>query len=272
MDKLTIHANQLTSVSRPFADEGTITAAPPTSAELRARQRDSDVVVLSKVADVGARTANTELAPGDLPAGIFRGWLHLVFPDSTELDTKEFELVVLEHAPGEGIRTGRVYQLARMKIPVAWDALKRYPDFGDIGLMSLVNLVEVRALGLSLTISEEQSLDIRVANYLAHMAAIEAIPSAIDFWTNQIVSQTAVGSSEVHTFPDRIRANEEQLKRMLGQVAALRAEAEEVLDIGLGRGGAPMELIDGAEPITPSVEGLRPLYGDDQPSWVGATE
>jgi hypothetical protein len=268
MNRFTLHANQLTSLEIPFVEEGANPTGTPTGVSLRARQRDQDVVVLDKpAAAIGARTATVEIAPADILPGVYRGWLHLEFPSSIVVDTSEFDLTVLEHAPGEGIRTGRVYRLARLKIPVAWDALKRYPDYGDVGLTTLIQLNEVRVLGLPLTIAEENGLDARVANYIAHLAAVEAIPAAIDYWTNQIVSQTARGADEVHTFPDRIRANEEQLKRLNALTDKLRLEAEEGIGKPLGRDLSPT-LLDGGEPITPSLDELRNTYSN--PDWAEA--
>jgi hypothetical protein len=259
MDAIQIHTNQSASISLPTTEPGVIQATEPTQAFLRARPRDDALVVLDVEANVGARTAQVTLLPDALSPGIYRIWMHLIFPDASTRDTAERELVMLEHAPGTGVRTGRAYRLARQKVPVAWDALSNYRDFGDVGLMDIIHLVELRVFGRVLTITEEASLDQRVTNYLAHLAAIESVEPAISFWQSQIISQTAVGSSEVTTFPDRIRAAEAQLQRMRDQAPALRAEVELLLGVLAGPSSEPT--LENGGTLTPNLDAYHGLYG-----------
>jgi hypothetical protein len=125
--------------------------------------------------------------------------------------------------------------------------------------------------GRVLSITEEESLDLRIVNYIAHVAALEAILAALDYWTNQVVSQTARGSDEIQTFPDRIRANEILLASLRGRTDALRAEAEEVLGVPAGSTTAPT-LLNGGTPITPGFEGLERLYLGGKSALVYACE
>lgn len=186
-----------------------------------------------------------------LTPGNFKAWFHLV---ESDVDTEEFDILVLEHAPGTGTRIGAVARSARAISPVAWDALKGYRDYGDSELQHQIELAKLRVLKVAITVTAENALDLRVVDYIAKKALVDSIlPAVRDFWTNQLISQTALGNSqEVKTYPDRINAIGEQIKQLKQALLDQVAEVEDIIG-SIGTASQPMELIGGGLLLTPSL-------------------
>ena len=160
--------------------------------------------------------------------GIYRAWVHYV---NALQDSDEFEIIVLAHAPGEGTRVGAVYRAARALEPVAWDALKGYPDYGDPELQRVCELAKLRTLDATFTAAQEEQLDPRVVDYVAkRVLADNVLSAAISFWTNQVVSQSARGNSdEVKSYPDRIKAAQDAIKRYREDLLRQQPEVDVIL-------------------------------------------
>jgi hypothetical protein len=242
---------------------------------LLVRPRDTGEIVLNVVmtADVDANAVYYDPQDGDFNAeGYYRAWIHVDLGGGTTQDTDEWDLVVFSHSPGVGVRIGAVARMARRRVPIAWDALRNYVEYGDPGLQEIVELVKLRSLpdGMIVTAADEESLDVRVTNYVALLAAIEVLKVAMEYWTGQYVTQTAVGSAEVRSYPDRIAAAEKLLPILMHDADVARAEAEIVLGQigGLVTSGATM--VDGGPLVTAGVNGLSAHllgYGGAHPWW-----
>jgi hypothetical protein len=80
------------------------------------------------------------------------------------------------------------------------------------------------------------------------------LSAAISFWSNQFVAQTARGNSEeVATYPDRIRAVEEAIKRLRDDLARQEGEVDAVLGGSGSVYDAPM-VNDSGPLLTPGLD------------------
>jgi hypothetical protein len=183
--------------------------------KIRARPAWSSVTGLDVDAtvDVAADTVSYRPIAGDFTqVGPYKVWAHIedINQDSTEVD-----LMVFEHAPGEGQRVGAVWRACRALEPISWDSLRAYNDYGDIELQRVIELAKLRVVGTAVPIADEASLDPRVVDFIAKkVLADNVLSAAISFWTDQVVQQTARGNSEeVVTYPDRIKAAMDAITR-----------------------------------------------------------
>lgn len=218
------------------------------------RLAESDELVIdgaaAAVSDPQADTVRYDWAAGDiLEDGWFRGWFRVTrATDSKVFEFPEFDILGVLHAPGEGVRMGAVARAARLEIPVAWDALRRYDQYGDVGLQEKVETVKLSILNSVITAEAEGALDRRVIDYIAKNVAIEIIPAAIDYWTNQIVSQTTPQGGEIATYPDRIAALRKTQEYLLARADKLKLTIETLV-------GAPISHV----PDAPMVDTVGPF-------------
>ena len=216
---------------------------------------------VADIADVASDTVRYDWQTADVDTeGDFRGWFRVTSSQGVE-ETPEFDIMGLEHSPGVGVETGAIARAARREIPVAWDMLAKLPGYGDIELQEKVETVKLFVLGSSVAVADEANLDRRVIDYLGKSVAIEVIPAAIDFWSNQIVSQTARGSDEVQTYPDRIKALEDKLVYLTQAKERMRLRIEDLLGFATERLlSAPA--VDNQRPlVTPGLETVPAPFG-----------
>lgn len=231
---------------------------PSQQFRLRARLVDGSVPVLDveMESDIETDEVSYTPQPSDFAtSGRYMAWVTVIYGDSTTQDTTEFEILVLEHAPGVGAVVGTIYRAARSLAPVAWAALRGYPDFGDAELQRVVDLAKLRTLRFQTTVADEVGFDPRVSDYIAKLALLKSVlPAAKDFWTDQLIQQTALGNStEVRTYPDRLASLDKQMDRLKADLDEQRAEVEEIIGpVGTPLGG--MDLIGGTPcDITPTL-------------------
>lgn len=231
---------------------------------LRMRELYGKTVLLDKAmtVDVANNTLTYQPVVGDVPfttEGIYRAWI--VYSNVSQ-DADEFQIVVMQHAPGEGKEVGAVWRAARALEPVAWDALRGYPDYGDPELQRVIELAKLRTLHTTVAVDAEVGLDARVVDYLAKkVLANNVLYAAISFWTNQVVAQTARGNSdEVKTYPDRIRAAEEAIKRYKADLEEQQAEVDTILGTPTAIYNAPV-VDDQGPTLTPGLDeyGAQPV-------------
>jgi hypothetical protein len=217
MDTIPFYISNLApAIVREF-DPNVLDVAPGQSFKLRVRQRYGTTLLLDKTMalDVENNAVIYQPVTGDAPftaEGTYRAWVYYV---NAKQDTEEFEILVLEHAPGEGVRTGAIWRAARALEPISWDSLRGYPDYGDTELQRVIELAKLRVIGAGIPVADEESLDPRIVDYIAKKVLAEnVLYAAISFWTDQTVQQTARGNTEeVVTYPDRIAAAEKAIGR-----------------------------------------------------------
>jgi hypothetical protein len=208
--------------------------------------------------DVTADTVSYTPQPGDFTqVGHYKVWAHIedINQDSTEVD-----LMVFEHAPGEGQRVGAIWRAARALEPVSWDSLRAYSDYGDVELQRVIELAKLRVLAAATPVGDEASLDPRIVDFIAKKALAEnVLYAAISFWSDQVVQQTARGNSEeVVTYPDRIKAASDAIQRYRDDLARQAGEVASLLGSVSGAYDAPA--LDGVGSLlTPGLDEYRPM-------------
>jgi hypothetical protein len=217
------------------------------------------------VIDLASDTVKYEWRdPSELPSeGMYRGWFVVTRAGVPE-HTDEFDILVADHAPGEGTRTGAIWRAARGEGAIAWDALRKLADYGDPELQRKIDVVKLRVLGAALPVESEAALDVRVADYIGKLVAIEVIPAAIDFWMDQVQSTTiGRGAEEIQTFPNRISAMQARLTYL--ERAVEKLESSIIAIIGRSDKQLPeAPTVDTEGPmITPGLEHFPAPYTHD---------
>jgi hypothetical protein len=192
--------------------------------------------------------------------GIYRGWVLADLGAGAVEQTDEFQINVFAHAPGDGTRVGAVWRAARALEPIAWDALRAYPDYGDVELQRVIELAKLRVLPTTVSAVGEADQDLRVIDYIAKRVLVDNVLSAaISFWTNQTVAQSARGNTEeVVTYPDRIRAAEGAIARYTGDLERQLPEVEEILGSVATQYDAPAVNMGGTM-LTPGLDEYSPM-------------
>lgn len=210
------------------------------------------------VVDVDTDTVSYTIQPGDFATvGPYKVWAHIV---DVNQDSTEVDLMVFDHTPGGAQRVGAIWRAARALEPVAWDALRGYPDYGDVELQRVIELAKLRVLPTTVAASDEDGLDPRVADYIAKKALVDNVLSAaISFWTNQTVTQNARGNTEeVVAYPDRIKTAVDAIARYRDDMERQLPEVEVILGAVATQYDAPAVNTDGPL-LTPGLGEYSPM-------------
>jgi hypothetical protein len=129
---------------------------------------------------------------------------------------------------------------ARDELPETFDALVESDNFGEAGLARRKSLVMARVWGRQLDDAEIDALDPRVQTYAAKMLARTLIGPGIDYWANQVITQSAGTTEQVSYDAQRVTALKEADKRLAAEIAELLADVEVILPpVQLTAGSAP---------------------------------
>lgn len=125
---------------------------------------------------------------------------------------------------------GAIAESAKSTLPITWDALLTDSRYGESLLTAKVDYVKEKLFGEVITVGEEETYSLMVINYAAKLVALEMIPPGIDFWMNQPSSESATGTTEVHTFVDRAEALRKLAERLLQEVRRDEADVLALLN------------------------------------------
>jgi hypothetical protein len=129
---------------------------------------------------------------------------------------------------------------ARDELPETFDALVESINFGERGLARRKSLVMARVWGRQLDDTEIEALDPRVQAYASKHLARTLIGPGIDYWANQVITQSAGTTEQVSYDAQRVTALKELDKRLAGEIADLLGDVETILPpVGLTVGSAP---------------------------------
>jgi len=262
------------SLSQQGGGDEDIVAGPIYYLRVRPQWSSTTVIDAQMTADVDADELIYQPVDGDFDTeGIYRAWIYVNYGAGLDQSTDEFQINVFAHAPGEGIRIGAVWRAARALEPVSWDSLRNYPDYGDVELQRVIELAKLRVLSSTTSASNESSLDPRIVDFIAKKALAEnVLYAAISFWSDQVIQQSARGNTEeVKTYPDRIRAAEEAIKRYREDLERQAGEVAEILGSVVGAYDAPALLGGTGLPmLTPGLDEYpaQPISEPDYyPGW-----
>jgi hypothetical protein len=180
---------------------------------VRFRMRDErDTVTLidnaAAIEDITGGKVRYDWDVGDLTQkGWFKGWWSVTEANTGHVqDTPEFLIIVSDHGPGEGVRTGAIAQRIRGFLPLTYAALIDDVRFGEREMQDVVEEVKTRVLGTANYKDAEHEVEYGpvVGAYLAKSATVTLIPAGVDFWMNQhIASRTGGSGNENSQYTDR---------------------------------------------------------------------
>jgi hypothetical protein len=129
---------------------------------------------------------------------------------------------------------------ARDELPETFDALIESENFGERGLARRKSLVMARIWGRQLDDAEIDDLDPRVQAYASKHLARSIIGPGIDYWSTQVLTQSAGTTEQVSYDAQRITALKDADKRLAAEIADLLGDVEILLPpVKLGVGAAP---------------------------------
>jgi hypothetical protein len=172
-------------------------------------------------------------AAGDLDAeGIYRAWIFIDFGGGVTQNTDEFQINVLVHGPGQGAEVGAIYRAARALEIVSWDSLRNYPDYGDPELQRVIELAKLRVLGTPCP-GRRRGLAGPPHRRLHRQEGPRrqrALRGDLLLDGPARPAERASGNTdEVKTYPDRIRAIEEAIKRFRDDLERQAGELAPIL-------------------------------------------
>ena len=129
---------------------------------------------------------------------------------------------------------GAIAARTKAILPITWDALAADSRYGESLLRSTIDSVKERTTGENVSpLAEVTTYSVPVIDYLAKLSALELISPGIDFWMNQPLSESATGTSENHSFADRIGALQDQRVALIAETRKLADEISPILDIAV---------------------------------------
>jgi len=173
-----------------------------------------------------------------------------------------------------------IEESARDELPETFDALVESENFGEAGLARRKSLVMARVWGRQLDDAEIDTLDPRVTAYAGKHLARTLIGPGIDYWANQVITQSAGTTEQVSYDAQRVTALKEADKRLAAEIAELLPDVEIILppvqmNVGaaphvgqagrLGTAGAMQE----GEMGTPHPYDFPPAYGPPEETAAG---
>lgn len=129
---------------------------------------------------------------------------------------------------------------ARDELPETFDALIESENFGPAALARRKALVMARIWGRQLDDTEIEELDPRVQAYASKHLARTLIGPGIDYWSNQVITQSAGTTEQVSYDAQRVTALKEADKRLAAEIAELLGDVEIILP--------PVKMTVGAAP------------------------
>lgn len=129
--------------------------------------------------------------------------------EENEYQTPEFPIIISDHGPGVGVKTGAIVDGVSNFMPITVDALKKSPAFGERRVQRIAELIQLRVLNEAVPPDEEiVKYELPLLDYFSKRVALELCTPGIDYWARQIKTATTQGPTEVTSFPDMIQSLE----------------------------------------------------------------
>lgn len=229
----------LNNTGQPLSDQikiGNRALAIPSGASVyfKMRYADGETLKVDSEADIidGAKgKVSYEWEPTDLnTAGEYFAWWEINAVGET-VESQEFSIIVAKHAPGFRTTVGPVYQAAKSIMPITWNRLEDYHNYGDKQLQNKIEIAKFTLFGEEVSVADEYTMDIRVVDYLAKVAAISVIPAGKDYWASIASTKVTTGTDEEVSYPDRIKMLEELHQQLTQEVSSMRDEVSAILNL-----------------------------------------
>jgi len=122
---------------------------------------------------------------------------------------------------------GAIADRVRGYIPQTYQALANASYYGETLIQQHIDDVKFKLFATSVDYGLEATVyDRYVLRYVGKVCAVDIIPSAIDFWMDQLQSETLTGTDEQIAYPDRINALEKTYAKLTAELDAEREEFE----------------------------------------------
>lgn len=151
--------------------------------------------------------------------------------------------------------------LVRSEMPMTWDGLEKDAYLGLSTLRIRIANVKSMILPTATAEQDEDSYSNVLRAYVSKRAALDLIPTGIEFWMRQKTSLSATGTNENKTLPDPIAALRDLAKRLAVEVENLAGNVDVVQATQI-TGEAPAISNDG-DPITPDPYDWNDAFADD---------
>ena len=135
-------------------------------------------------------------------------------------ETPEFPILISDHGPGIGVKTGAIFDGIGDHMPITFDALKRSSTFGERRIQKIVTLVQLRVLKEYVQPDEEIIIyELPLLDYFSKRVSLELCTPGIDYWGRQHKTINAVSPTEMASFPDMIASLEKLRVRLVDELA-----------------------------------------------------
>jgi hypothetical protein len=146
--------------------------------------------------------------------GEYFGWWG-ISKDSEYEETLEFPIIISDHGPGLGIKTGAIVDGVADHMPTTLYALIKDPNFGERRVQKYAVLIQERVLGKAVEADEEAEVYPLVQlDYFSKRLAFELCSPGIDYWARQARTKTAQSPTEITSYPEAITALEKLRDRL----------------------------------------------------------
>lgn len=116
--------------------------------------------------------------------------------------------------------------LVRSEMPMTWDGLAKDIYLGLATLRLRIENVKAMILPAATATQDESAYSNVLRAYVSKRAALDLIPTGIEFWMRQKTSLSATGTNENKTLPDPIAGLRELAKRLAIEVENLAGNVD----------------------------------------------
>lgn len=157
-----------------------------------------------------------------------------------------------------------IADFAKDQLPETWDALLEADAFGEAALQRMLDHRIERIFGSRLSEAEQNALPAVVKEFAGKRFALDLITPGIDFWSKQIISETA-GEASSKGYANRALELRQLRATLTAEIAALEFEVEPLLPVIVRRAGSSPKVRnagDTVKHVTADPLSMEPLYGD----------
>lgn len=170
---------------------------------------------------------------------------------------------------------GAVTDSVRALVPGSYRAMVDVtnPYYGPDELQALADYVKLKLTGTIVNANAEASVyDKRLVMFFGKVTTLQFIPAAVDFWGDQLIGETATGTNESRTYPDRRDGLWKYFEKLRAEVVQEFDELAPIYGfIIYGSSGMVPKVTYGDNGrrilITPDPQEFEPPYGEANSNW-----
>lgn len=168
----------------------------------------------SVIAPTDINGNNVSYAWGVITEGDYMAWWNFTLPGMNPQETPEFPVLITDHGPGTGTKTGAIVDGVVRYMPVTFKALQDDDRYGDLRMQQQAEVIKARVLNQTIAPDDEENLNFVLLDWLSKRLALDLTKAGIDYWSRQMKTIMSTQTSEVASYPDMI-ASLEKLRAAL---------------------------------------------------------